>query len=42
MIATNIPFFQGINQLPINLDPIILDEGEQYMGTAQATFEVML
>ena len=27
MIATNIPLFQGINQLPINLDPIILDEG---------------
>jgi hypothetical protein len=27
MIATNIPLFQGINQLPIILDPIILDEG---------------
>jgi hypothetical protein len=27
MIATNIPFFQGINQLPIILDPIILEEG---------------
>jgi hypothetical protein len=27
MIATNIPFFQGIDQLPIILDPIILDEG---------------
>ena len=26
MIATNIPLFQGINQLPIILDPIILDE----------------
>jgi hypothetical protein len=26
-IATNIPLFQGINQLPIMLDPIILDEG---------------
>ena len=28
MIATNIPFFQGIDQLPIILDPIILDEGD--------------
>ena len=27
MIATNIPLFQGINQLPIILDPIMLDEG---------------
>ena len=27
MIATNIPLFQGINQLPIILDPIILEEG---------------
>jgi hypothetical protein len=27
MIATNIPLFQWINQLPIILDPIILDEG---------------
>jgi hypothetical protein len=27
MIATSIPLFQGINQLPIILDPIILDEG---------------
>jgi hypothetical protein len=27
MIATNIPFFQGIDQLPIILDPILLDEG---------------
>jgi hypothetical protein len=27
MIATNIPLFQGIDQLPIILDPIILDEG---------------
>jgi hypothetical protein len=27
MIATIIPLFQGINQLPIILDPIILDEG---------------
>ena len=27
MIATNILFFQGIDQLPIILDPIILDEG---------------
>jgi hypothetical protein len=26
MIATNIPLFQGINQLPIILDPIISDE----------------
>ena len=27
MIATNIPLFQAINQLPIILDPIRLDEG---------------
>jgi hypothetical protein len=27
MIATNIPLFQGINQLLIILDPIMLDEG---------------
>jgi hypothetical protein len=27
MIGTNIPLFQGIYQLPIILDPIILDEG---------------
>ena len=27
MIATNIPLFQGIDQLPIILDPILLDEG---------------
>jgi len=27
MVATKIPLFQGINQLPIILDPIILDEG---------------
>ena len=27
MIVTNIPLFQGINQLPIILDPIMLDEG---------------
>jgi hypothetical protein len=27
MIATSIPLFQGINQLLIILDPIILDEG---------------
>jgi hypothetical protein len=27
MMATNIPLFQGINQLPIILDLIILDEG---------------
>jgi hypothetical protein len=34
MIATNIPLFQGINQLPIILDPIILDEG----GGIEETF----
>ena len=27
MIETNIPLFQAINQLPIILDPIRLDEG---------------
>jgi hypothetical protein len=27
LIATNIPLFQGINQLPIILDPIILEGG---------------
>ena len=27
MIATNIPLFQGIDQLPVILDLIILDEG---------------
>jgi hypothetical protein len=37
MIATNIPLFQGINQLPIILDPIILDEGG---GICQA--EIMI
>jgi hypothetical protein len=34
MIATNIPLFQGIDQLPIILDPIILDEG----GGIEETF----
>jgi hypothetical protein len=33
MIATNIPIFQGINQLPIILDPIILDEGGGFEET---------
>jgi hypothetical protein len=28
MIATNIPLFQAINQLPIILDPIRLDEDD--------------
>jgi hypothetical protein len=27
LTSTHIPLFQGIDQLPIILDPIILDEG---------------
>ena len=35
MIATNIPLFRGINQLPIILDPIRLDEGSGIEETLQ-------
>ena len=33
MLATNIPIFQSINQLPISIDPSRLDEGDGIKAT---------